>query len=87
MQVYAKTDLNAAKPQHGITAFLIEKDFEGFSVGKKLDKLGMRGSPTGELIFEDCKVSLRRINNDFFVSIMKIIFFYYRYQHKTFWAN
>ncbi|XP_034950686.1 isovaleryl-CoA dehydrogenase, mitochondrial [Chelonus insularis] len=54
--VYAKTDLNASKPQHGITAFIIEKGMEGFRAGKKLDKLGMRGSNTGELIFEDCKV-------------------------------
>jgi len=52
--VYAKTDL-AAGP-HGITAFLIEKDFKGFSVAQKLDKLGMRGSHTGELVFEDCEV-------------------------------
>lgn len=53
--VYAKTD-TTCKPQHGITAFLVEKGFEGFSTGKKLDKLGMRGSNTAELIFEDCKV-------------------------------
>lgn len=53
--VYAKTNSNVS-PQHGITAFLIEKDFEGFSTGPKLDKLGIRGSPTGELIFQDCKV-------------------------------
>jgi len=48
--VYAKTD------EKGITAFLVEKDTPGFSVGKKLHKMGMRGSPTGELIFEDCIV-------------------------------
>ncbi|XP_052815375.1 isovaleryl-CoA dehydrogenase, mitochondrial-like isoform X1 [Mya arenaria] len=54
--VYAKTDFNTDKPQHGITAFLIEKGMEGFSTGQKLDKLGMRGSNTSELIFEDCKV-------------------------------
>ncbi|XP_050682153.1 isovaleryl-CoA dehydrogenase, mitochondrial [Leptidea sinapis] len=54
--VYARTDSNASKPQHGISAFLIEKDFPGFSVAQKLDKLGMRGSNTGELVFEDCKV-------------------------------
>ena len=52
--VYAKTD-PAAGPK-GITAFLIEKGMKGFSVGPKLDKLGMRGSNTGELIFEDCEV-------------------------------
>lgn len=54
--VYAKTDPNSAKPQHGITAFLIEKGMEGFSTGSKLDKLGIRGSGTCELIFENCKV-------------------------------
>lgn len=54
--VYAKTNFNTDKPQHGITAFLIEKDMEGFSTGIKLDKLGMRGSNTSELIFQDCKV-------------------------------
>lgn len=54
--VYAKTDFNAKKPQHGISAFIVEKDFEGFTQGPKLDKLGMRGSNTSELIFENCKV-------------------------------
>ncbi|HBQ22241.1 MAG TPA: acyl-CoA dehydrogenase [Alphaproteobacteria bacterium] len=52
--VYAKTDPEAGK--RGITAFIIEKDFKGFSVAQKLDKLGMRGSHTGELVFEDCEV-------------------------------
>jgi isovaleryl-CoA dehydrogenase len=52
--VYAKTD-PAAGPR-GITAFLIEKAFKGFSTAQKLDKLGMRGSDTGELIFTDCEV-------------------------------
>ena len=52
--VYAKTDPDAGP--HGITAFLIEKGFEGFSTAQKLDKLGMRGSDTCELIFEDCAV-------------------------------
>jgi isovaleryl-CoA dehydrogenase len=52
--VYAKTDPGAGP--RGITAFLIEKDFKGFSTAQKLDKLGMRGSDTGELIFEDCEV-------------------------------
>jgi len=52
--VYAKTD-PAAGPR-GITAFLIEKGFKGFSCAQKLDKLGMRGSNTGELIFQDCEV-------------------------------
>lgn len=54
--VYAKTDPNAIKQQHGITAFIVERDFEGFSIAQKLDKLGMRGSNTGELVFQDCKV-------------------------------
>ncbi|XP_045446099.1 isovaleryl-CoA dehydrogenase, mitochondrial [Melitaea cinxia] len=53
--VYAKTS-QTNKPQHSISAFLIEKDFPGFSTAQKLDKLGMRGSSTGELVFEDCKV-------------------------------
>jgi len=52
--VYAKTD-PAAGPR-GITAFLVEKTFPGFSPGQKLDKLGMRGSNTSELIFSDCEV-------------------------------
>lgn len=52
--VYAKTD-PAAGPR-GITAFIIEKDFKGFSTAQKLDKLGMRGSNTCELVFEDCEV-------------------------------
>jgi isovaleryl-CoA dehydrogenase len=52
--VYAKTD--PAAGARGITAFLIEKSFKGFSVAQKLDKLGMRGSNTGELVFQDCEV-------------------------------
>ncbi|MEO1792981.1 MAG: isovaleryl-CoA dehydrogenase [Pseudomonadota bacterium] len=52
--VYAKTDPDAGP--RGITAFIIEKDFAGFSVAQKLDKLGMRGSNTGELVFENCEV-------------------------------
>ncbi|KRD49629.1 isovaleryl-CoA dehydrogenase [Ensifer sp. ENS10] len=52
--VYAKTD-PAAGPR-GITAFLVEKGYAGFSTGQKLDKLGMRGSNTCELIFKDCEV-------------------------------
>jgi isovaleryl-CoA dehydrogenase len=50
--VYAKT----GEGSRGITTFLIEKDMPGFSVGQKLDKMGMRGSPTGELVFNDCEV-------------------------------
>src|SRR3546814_3945932 len=52
--VYAKTD-PAAGPR-GITAFLVENGFKGFSVAQKLDKLGMRGSPTSALVLEDCEV-------------------------------
>jgi isovaleryl-CoA dehydrogenase len=51
--VYAKTDPGAGA--RGITAFLIEKGFKGFSTAQKLDKLGMRGSDTSELVFEDCE--------------------------------
>jgi isovaleryl-CoA dehydrogenase len=50
--VYAKT----GEGSRGITAFMIEKDMEGFSVGQKVDKLGVRGSPTAELVFDDCFV-------------------------------
>jgi len=52
--VYAKTDPNGGA--RGITAFLVEGGYKGFSTAQKLDKLGMRGSDTGELIFEDCEV-------------------------------
>ncbi len=52
--VYAKTDPKAGA--RGITAFIVEKGFKGFRVAQKLDKLGMRGSNTGELVFEDCEV-------------------------------
>jgi len=52
--VYAKTNLAAGSG--GISAFLIEKGMKGFSVSKKLDKMGMRGSDTAELVFEDCEV-------------------------------
>ncbi|AEC21569.1 putative isovaleryl-CoA dehydrogenase [Pusillimonas sp. T7-7] len=52
--VYAKTDPEAK--QRGITAFIIEKGYKGFSIAQKLDKLGMRGSHTGELVFQDCEV-------------------------------
>jgi isovaleryl-CoA dehydrogenase len=52
--VYAKTD--PAAQNRGISAFIVESAFKGFSVAKKLDKLGMRGSETGELVFADCEV-------------------------------
>src|SRR5699024_10622323 len=57
--VYAKTDPTAK--QRGITAFLIEKGFKGFSIDQKLDKLGMRGSHTGELVFQDCEVPAENV--------------------------
>lgn len=57
--VYAKTDLHAAAA--GITAFIIEKCLKGFSAAPKLDKLGMRGSNTCELVFNDCKVSAENV--------------------------
>ncbi len=52
--VYAKTAPEAGS--RGITAFIIEKDMAGFSIGQKIDKMGMRGSPTAELVFDDCRV-------------------------------
>src|SRR6187399_2290104 len=54
MVIYAKTDRTAGA--RGITAFIVEKGFKGFSTAQKLDKLGMRGSDTCELLFEDCEV-------------------------------
>src|ERR1700739_4588776 len=57
--VYAKTTPEAGA--RGITAFLIEKGMAGFRAGRKLDKLGMRGSPTAELVFEDCEVPLDNV--------------------------
>jgi isovaleryl-CoA dehydrogenase len=57
--VYAKTDPEA--DGKGITAFLIEKGMKGFSVSKKLDKMGMRGSDTAELVFEDCEVPAENV--------------------------
>ena len=60
--VYAKT--NPSKGSKGITAFIIEKTMTGFSTGKKLDKLGMRGSNTAELIFENCPVPEENILGD-----------------------
>lgn len=53
--VYARTDPDGGS--RGVSAFLIEKEFLGFSCSRKLDKLGMRGSDTGELVFEDCEVA------------------------------
>ena len=52
--VYGKTNPDAGS--RGITTFLIEKDFDGFSIGQKIEKVGMRGSPTSEIVFDDCFV-------------------------------
>ena len=60
--VYAKTDPQAGA--RGMTAFIVEKDFKGFSTGQKLDKLGMRGSDTGELVFTDCEVPAENVLGD-----------------------
>ncbi|MCK0152355.1 isovaleryl-CoA dehydrogenase [Alcanivorax sp. S6407] len=57
--IYAKTDTSAG--HKGITAFIVERDFPGFSRAQKLDKLGMRGSNTCELVFEDCQVPAENI--------------------------
>ncbi|MCK5888049.1 MAG: acyl-CoA dehydrogenase family protein, partial [Alcanivorax sp.] len=57
--IYAKTDTSAGP--RGITAFIVERDFPGFSRAQKLDKLGMRGSNTCELVFEDCEVPAENI--------------------------
>ena len=59
MVIYAKNDLEAGP--RGITAFLVEKGFPGFSVAQKLDKMGMRGSHTGELVFQDCEVPAENV--------------------------
>ena len=55
--VYAKT----GEGSRGITAFLIEKDMPGFAIGQKIDKMGMRGSPTAELVFTDCEVPFEKV--------------------------
>ncbi|MET2900167.1 isovaleryl-CoA dehydrogenase [Vibrio rotiferianus] len=60
--VYAKTDPNGGS--RGITAFIIEREFEGFSHAQKLDKLGMRGSNTCELVFQDCVVPKENVLGD-----------------------
>ena len=57
--VYAKTDLSAGP--RGMTAFIVEKGFKGFSTGNKLDKLGMRGSNTAPLFFDDCEVPAENV--------------------------
>jgi isovaleryl-CoA dehydrogenase len=60
--VYAKTDPDAGA--RGITAFIVEKGFRGFSTAQKLDKLGMRGSNTCELVFDDCEVPAGNVLGD-----------------------
>ena len=60
--VYAKTDANAGS--RGITAFIIEKGMKGFSTAQKLDKLGMRGSNTCELVFQDCEIPAENVLGD-----------------------
>jgi isovaleryl-CoA dehydrogenase len=57
--VYAKTEPEAGS--HGITAFIVERGFEGFSVGRVLDKVGHRGSPTAELLFDNCVVPVSNV--------------------------
>jgi isovaleryl-CoA dehydrogenase len=57
--IYAKTDIHAGSK--GITAFIVERGFKGFSQAQKLDKLGMRGSNTCELVFEDCEVPMENV--------------------------
>jgi isovaleryl-CoA dehydrogenase len=57
--VYAKTDRTAGA--RGITAFIVENKFKGFSAGQKLDKLGMRGSDTSEIVFQDCEVPVENV--------------------------
>ncbi len=57
--VYAKTE--PEKQAKGITAFIVEKDLTGFSVSRKLEKMGNRGSPTGEVVFEDCRVPIKNV--------------------------
>ena len=63
--VYAKTNDESEKKNNCITAFIIEKDFPGFSVSPKLDKLGMRGSNTAELVFNNCIVPFENILGKF----------------------
>ena len=59
--VFARTSDVPEKKSRGVTAFLVEKSFKGFSVAQKLNKVGMRGSSTGELVFEDCEVPFENV--------------------------
>jgi len=61
MVVYAKTDPNASKPSKGITAFIVDTSTPGFSCARKLDKLGMRGSNTGEIMFDNVFVPSQNV--------------------------
>ena len=60
MIVYAKANFDGC-PERGITTFIVEKDMDGFTAMPKLDKLGMRSSNSGELVFENCKVPAANI--------------------------
>ena len=66
--VYATTDPSAGA--RGITAFIVEKRFPGFSAAQKLDKLGMRGSNTGELVFSDCRVPVENVLGEAGVAVL-----------------
>ena len=55
--LFVATQTDPSKDAHGISAFIVEKGMPGFSTAQKLDKLGMRGSDTCELVFENCEVS------------------------------
>ena len=72
--VFAMTDKEAGN--HGISAFIVEKGFEGFSIGKHEEKMGIRASATSELIFEDCRVPketlLGELNKGFKVAMMTL---------------
>ena len=57
--VYVKTDIG--RKAKGITAFIVERHFQGLSISRKLDKMGNRGSPTGEMVFEDCRVPAENV--------------------------
>ncbi|XP_001624080.2 isovaleryl-CoA dehydrogenase, mitochondrial [Nematostella vectensis] len=59
--VYAKTNPSSKKPEHAITTFLVEKGIPGFSTSPKLDKLGMRGSNTCELVFDNCRIPAENV--------------------------
>jgi isovaleryl-CoA dehydrogenase len=70
--VYAKTDPD--KGSKGITAFIIERGFKGFSTSPKLDKFGMRGSDTCELVFDNCEVPNGKVISGPVVDIMLIVY-------------